>query len=588
MKNLWNYIKKYCPLYLIAIIAMVVSILLDALAPQITRHIIDDVIVGGKRQLLLQLLLGLVGIGLGRAVFQYVKEFIFDYAAVGIGSKLRKDLFDHIQTLSMGYFDSHNTGELMARVKDDVDRIWNACGYVGMLILECTFHTVIVMVCMFRISPILTLLPVVVMPLIAWSAIKMENGLGAVYDKISEETAELNTVAQENLAGVRTVKAFAREEYEIEKFKKHNHRFYKLNMDQARFITKYQPGISFLSKVLLLAVIVFGGILVIRGQITIGQLGAFSEYANNIIWPMEMVGWLSNDFAAAMASNRKIKKIMAEKPDIREPEMPVAPEKIEGRLSFDHVDFDLYGNRILSDITFSLEPGGTLGIMGVTGSGKTSVVNLIQRFYDVSRGRILLDGTDIRRLPLKRLRSSTAVVMQDVFLFSDSISENIKTGGKEVVPWESVKEAALRSGASEFIDKLTEQYDTVIGERGVGLSGGQKQRISIARAMAKGAPILILDDSTSALDMETEKVIEGHLSKMKDCSKIIIAHRISAVRHADEILILDGGRIIERGTHEELMALKGQYYKTYQVQYGESPRLHGQTWNGGKEGAVCQ
>ena len=569
MKSLWKYIGKYCPLYGIAVIAMVISILLDAAAPQITQRIIDQVIVGGRTELLMQLLFGLLGIGLGRAVFQYTKEFIFDFAASGIGSRLRKDLFDHIQTLSVGYFDSHNTGELMARVKDDVDRIWNACGFVGMLIIECVIHTCVMVFCMFRISPLLTLIPLLVMPVIAWFALRMENGLGDVYDRISEETASMNTTAQENLAGVRTVKAFAREKYEIRKFRAHNQKYYRLNMEQAGLIARYQPNISFLSKVLLMAVIVAGGIMVIDGRISIGQLGAFSEYANNIVWPMEMVGWLSNDFAAAIASNGKIQKIFREKPEIASPEGAEPMERMRGEICFDHVDFAINGKEILKDVSFTVPAGSTLGIMGMTGAGKSSVVNLIQRFYDAASGQILIDGKDVRSLSLSDLRRQISVVMQDVFLFSDTIQDNIKTGNRDAAEWESVERASVCADAHGFIMKLTEQYDTIIGERGVGLSGGQKQRISIARAIAKENPVLILDDSTSALDMETEKEIQRQLQELKNCTKIIIGHRISAVQNADQILILENGRVAERGTHEELLKKRSLYYQTFKVQYGE-------------------
>ena len=569
MKSLWKYIGKYCPLYGIAVIAMVISILLDAAAPQITQRIIDQVIVGGRTELLMQLLFGLLGIGLGRAVFQYTKEFIFDFAASGIGSRLRKDLFDHIQTLSVGYFDSHNTGELMARVKDDVDRIWNACGFVGMLIIECVIHTCVMVFCMFRISPLLTLIPLLVMPVIAWFALRMENGLGDVYDRISEETASMNTTAQENLAGVRTVKAFAREKYEIRKFRAHNQKYYRLNMEQAGLIARYQPNISFLSKVLLMAVIVAGGIMVIDGRISIGQLGAFSEYANNIVWPMEMVGWLSNDFAAAIASNGKIQKIFREKPEIASPEGAEPMERMRGEICFDHVDFAINGREILKDVSFTVPAGSTLGIMGMTGAGKSSVVNLIQRFYDATSGQVLIDGKDVRSLSLSDLRRQISVVMQDVFLFSDTIQDNIKTGNRDAAEWESVERASVCADAHGFIMKLTEQYDTIIGERGVGLSGGQKQRISIARAIAKENPVLILDDSTSALDMETEKEIQRQLQELKNCTKIIIGHRISAVQNADQILILENGRVAERGTHEELLKKRGLYYQTFKVQYGE-------------------
>ncbi|MBP3544221.1 MAG: ABC transporter ATP-binding protein [Lachnospiraceae bacterium] len=562
------YILRNWYLYLIAMAAMIISITLDMCGPMVTRNIIDKVIVGGKMELLSGLLLSLLGIGLGRAVFQYAKEFIFDAASVNIASDMRGNLFRHIQRLSIRYFDKNNTGELMARVKDDVDKVWNSIGFVGMLIIEGVIHIICVLTCMLRISPVLTLIPLAVMPLVGYVAVKLENKLSEVYDDISEQNAELNTVAQENLAGVRTVKAFAREDYEIDKFARHNKKYYDLNMRQAKLLIKYDPNISMLAKLMHLMVIVAGGVLVIREQISLGDLGAFSEYANNIIWPIEIMGWLSNDFASALASNKKINKILTEEPEIREEEKPVRLEKIEGRLEFEHVGFKLDDTQILSDISFVLEPGKTIGIMGMTGSGKTSIVNLTERFYDVTEGRVTLDGVDVRKLPISDVRKSTSVVMQDVFLFSDTITDNVSLGNRDSMKQDTIKEAVRLASAQDFIERMSEQYDTIIGERGVGLSGGQKQRISIARALAKNAPILILDDSTSALDMETEHEIWKELSAKRDVAKMIIAHRISAVRNADEIIILENGSIAERGTHEELLQKKGLYYKTYEAQYG--------------------
>ena len=503
-----RYILRYWYLYFIAVAAMLFSIFLDAFAPQVTKSVIDDVIVGGKTELLMGLLFTLLGIGLGRAFFQYTKEFLFDISSMRIACDMRRNLFHHIETLSMRYFDRNNTGELMARVKDDVDKVWNGVGMIAMLIIEGSVHVIVVLYCMLTISPKLTFIPLAVMPIVGYIAVKMEKRLGEVYDEISEQNAELNTVAQENLAGVRTVKAFARENYEIEKFKKHNQKYYNLNMQQARTLAKYDPNISFLAKVQLVLIIIVGGILVTQGEISIGQLGAFSEYANNIIWPMEILGWLSNDLASALASNKKINRILAEQPEIKDSENLEVLEKLNGNLEFQNVNFSLDGTEILKEVSFCLEQGKTIGIMGVTGSGKTSIVNLIERFYDISDGKILLDGIDIRQLPLETVRQSIAVVMQDVFLFSDTIRENVRLGQRATMSEETVREAVRSASAQGFIEKMTNQYETVIGERGVGLSGGQKQRISIARALAKKAPILILDDSTSALDMETEYEIQ--------------------------------------------------------------------------------
>jgi ATP-binding cassette subfamily B protein len=569
MKKISKYLVENWYFYLIAVFCMIMQVSLDMLSPQITKKIIDDVIGKGKQEILVGLLLTIFLIGLGRCVFGYVKEFIFDKVSVKIASDIRRRLFKHIQGLSMGFFNDTNTGEVMARVKDDVDKIWSALGFIGMLLIEVTIHTAIILFCMFNLNMKLFMIPLIAMPLVAMLAVLMERRLGGIYEEISEENAVLNTVAQENLAGVRTVKAFAREKFEISKFLSHNKRYYELNMKQSKVLIKYQPMFQIIAKLLPVIAIVYGGTLVIKGEITLGTLGAAAEYCNNIVWPMEMLGWLFNDLASAIASNNKIKKIFEEKPQIIEADNPICLDKVDGDIKFENVSLKIDEKYILSDISFHVEAGKTIGIMGATGTGKTSIINLLQRFFDTSEGRILLDGVDIKNLRLKELRTSIALVMQDIFLFSDTINSNVKLGKNSVVRDEEVKQALREAQASDFIEKMENQYETLIGERGVGLSGGQKQRISIARAISKKMPILVLDDSTSALDMETEHEIQDNLKELKDTTKIIIAHRISAVRDADEIIVLENGTVKERGRHEELLALRGLYYETYHAQYGE-------------------
>ena len=569
MIKLSKYVLKYWYAYVIALICMAIQVILDMMSPQITKSIIDDVIGAGQNDILPKLLLMILLIGIGRCFFGYIKEFTFDRIGCHIGMKMRKHLFHHIQGLSVNFFDKTNTGEIMSRVKDDVDRIQNAVGFIGMLVVEVTMHTVIILYCMFQLDKTLFLIPIIAMPICGVMAFFLERKLDTVFEEISEQNATLNSVAQENLAGVRTVKAFAREKYEIKKFLSHNKRYYDLNMKQSKLWVRFNPIFQLISKFLPILSIIVGGYMVVNEQISLGTLGAFIMYCNNIVWPMEMLGWLSNEFAAGFASNKRLKKIYEEKPIIVEKSMPKVLDQVFGHVTFDHVSLAIDGKPILENISFDLPAGKTIGIMGATGTGKTSIINLLMRFYDVNEGCIKLDNIDIREMELSQLRQSTSLVMQDVFLFSDTIHENVKLGKKKHLNREEVISALEKSQAADFIVRMEHDYETIIGERGVGLSGGQKQRISIARALAKKSPILILDDSTSALDMETEHMIQQELNDLSHITKIVIAHRISAVRNADEIIILDQGKIIERGTHDSLLNQKGYYYDTYMAQYGE-------------------
>lgn len=569
MKKIRTYLWEHKLAFGLAILAMIISISLDMLSPKLTQSMIDDVLLGGHMDLLTPLLLAYAGVGVGRFIFQYVKEYTFDLTGSKIAAQIRRAVFCHVQSLSTEFFDRTGTGELMSRIKDDVDHIWDGLTYVGMLMIEVIIHTSIVLFCMYSLNWKLAILPTIGMAASAAIAIYMEHRLDSVYESISEENATLNTVAEENLAGVRTVKAFAREKYEIGKFLSHNQRYYELNMEQSNIFVKYHPYISLISKILPISVLLFGGVQVMQGEFTLGELSAFFAYSNNIVWPMEMLGWLTNSLSYAVASNRRIQKLYGEKPAVKDPETPVVLSSVKGQITFEHVSFHKADqHEILHDISFTVKPGKTVGIMGTTGAGKSSLIYLLQRLYDVTDGAIYLDGVNIKDLSLHQLRGAMSFVMQDVFLFSDTILENVKLGKKDTLTLSSIKEASRRAQASSFIEKMENQYDTVIGERGIGLSGGQKQRITIARALARKAPVLVLDDSTSALDMETEQCIHDTLRELKDTTKIIIGHRISAVCHADEILILENGQIVERGTHDELLAKKGHYYQTFVAQYG--------------------
>ena len=569
MKKIRTYLWEHRLAFGLAILAMIISISLDMLSPKLTQSMIDDVLLGGHMDLLTPLLLAYAGVGVGRFIFQYVKEYTFDLTGSKIAAQIRRAVFCHVQSLSTEFFDRTGTGELMSRIKDDVDHIWDGLTYVGMLMIEVIIHTSIVLFCMYSLNWKLAILPTIGMAASAAIAIYMEHRLDSVYESISEENATLNTVAEENLAGVRTVKAFAREKYEIGKFLSHNQRYYELNMEQSNIFVKYHPYISLISKILPISVLLFGGVQVMQGEFTLGELSAVFAYSNNIVWPMEMLGWLTNSLSYAVASNRRIQKLYGEKPAVKDPETPVVLSSVKGQITFEHVSFHKADqHEILHDISFTVKPGKTVGIMGTTGAGKSSLIYLLQRLYDVTDGAIYLDGVNIKELSLHQLRGAMSFVMQDVFLFSDTILENVKLGKKDTLTLSSIKEASRRAQASSFIEKMESQYDTVIGERGIGLSGGQKQRITIARALARKAPVLVLDDSTSALDMETEQCIHDTLRELKDTTKIIIGHRISAVCHADEILILENGQIVERGTHDELLAKKGHYYQTFVAQYG--------------------
>ena len=567
MTRVLKYVSKYKSMLVIGTLSMLAVIGVDLFMPYLQQIFIDDGVISGNNNIIIKVLLGMLLITIVKAILGYLKEFLYDILSVRVHEDIKNDLFNHIQKLEFKYFDNMNTGELMSRIGEDVENIWQTIGFGLRLFIENIIYFVVSTVILFKLNFTLALACFIIMIPIGFIAIKLESKFGKSYEEISDKTAKINTTAQENIAGVRLVKAFSREKYEINKFLKMNRSYYDLNMKQAKIIGDFFPPIEFLTNISLVIMIVLGGYLVMEENITIGVLVAFSGYIWNLIWPMRMLGELIDLLSRNSASAKKIFQIMDREPEIKSKEKSYKNDDIKGDITFNNVSFKYNDEYVLKNISLDIKAGNTVAIMGTTGSGKSTLINLIGRYYDLNEGSIKIDNVDIKDYDLDVLRKNMSIVPQDTFLFSDSIINNIKFSNENAEEKE-VEKAASLACALDFIEELEEGLYTEIGERGLGLSGGQKQRISIARALVRNSKLLILDDATSALDMETEHELLKNLSKRDvKSTTFIIAHRISAVKNADIIIYLENGAIKEKGTHEELLKLKGKYFDIYCNQF---------------------
>jgi ATP-binding cassette, subfamily B, multidrug efflux pump len=581
MRWIWNYMRVYKPKLILGLSLVLVVSVLNMLNPYISGVIIDKVILGEQKHLLWPLLGTVVGVTILRTFIRYNYQLMFERISQNIIFALREKLYDGLNKLDFSFYDRTKTGDIMARMTGDMEAIRHFTAWVIYMIFENLTVLLFALAFMFYIEPVLALTMLAVTPIIGFFAYRLSYTVKPTFSNIREQFAKLNSVVQENISGNRVVKAFAKENYEIEKFSVENANFKEKNLISARVWERFLPVLDSLAGLFTVVLIIVGGSMVINDSITLGQLVTF----NSLIWalnnPMRMAGWLINDVQRFIASAEKVEELIETKANIlNEPEKKQVNKEVG--IEFQQVNFS-YGNEpILKDISFSVLPGQTVGIIGPTGSGKSTLVNLLTRFYDPDSGQVIVDGLNVKKWDIHELRGRMAMVMQDIFLFSDTIEGNIAYG-KPDASLEEVEVAAKIAEAHDFIVQLPEGYDTIIGERGVGLSGGQRQRIALARAILKDPSILILDDTTSSVDMETEQRIQHTLGKVyQDKTNFIIAHRISSVKEADLILVMENGQIIERGQHEDLLSKRGYYYKVYKNQFGsfeENPSkevtLHG-------------
>ena len=565
---LWqNMDVKYRRRHVTALCISVFTCLLLLVNPALSQRLIDDVIVAQNPEPLLPILGVMLAVKLGREGMRYLMVICLESASQNVIFNLRRRLFSKMQYNDMHFFDSNRTGDLMTRMSADLDWCRHFLSYIDFHILDAVCTFVFATVFLISVNWKLTLLLIAITPVLLVITKLFSKHVRPRFVFMREKLSEMNTAAQENIAGNRVVKAFAREEYEKERFEQKNKAFMESHLRINKLWLTFFPMIELLVNAIQLVTVFVGGLFIINGELTPGELAVFTSLSWAVSNPMRELGNLINDLQRFSTSAAKVMELYESEPEITDAPDAVSHERMRGEIEFDHVSFRL-DKPILSDVSFTVQPGQTVAVMGPTGGGKTTLIHLLARFYDVTEGEIRVDGCDVRKWKLKELRGGIGTATQDVFLFSDTVEGNVAFGSQGLTLKE-VSDFARRADAAEFIDHLPEGYDTIIGERGVGLSGGQRQRIALARAMAVRPSILIMDDTTSAVDSETEQYIQEQLHDLPfPCTKFIIAQRISSMRDADLILVLQDGKIVEQGTHWQLLQKHGYYWQTYCLQYG--------------------
>ncbi|MBD7968111.1 ABC transporter ATP-binding protein [Paenibacillus gallinarum] len=572
LRQLQSFFWSKRNLLFLSILCLALATALGLIYPNLLRVLIDDMITPRNFEGVPMLALTVLGVVILKSSLQFLHGFFGARLGNYLAYRLRNACYEKLQFLSFRYYDTAKTGDLMSRLTGDLEAIRNFIGFGFAQILNMVLMVLFGSIMMFSINWQLTLFTMIFMPILVMVALKFETQIHPAFQEMRLAMSSLTTAVQENVTGVRTVKSFAREPHEVDKFSIRNERYKSNQIFASSLWAKFFPIMELLASMSVILLLVVGGRLVIQKELSLGELVAFFSLIWYIIGPMWNIGFHINNYTQSKASGERVLELLNQPIDVQDTEDSIilAPEQVKGHVSFEHVTF-AYGNKIaaVTDINLDAPPGTVIGFLGGTGSGKSTIIQLLMRAYNINSGSIKIDGMEINDINIRALRSQIAAVFQETFLFSSSIRNNISYGLKDVSMEEIIRASKLAK-AHDFIMEMPLGYDTIVGERGMGLSGGQKQRIAIARALLKNPKILILDDATSAVDMETEHEIQsGFQEVMRGRTTFIIAHRISSLRHADEILVLNEGHVVQRGTHDELIKVPGQYQDVYHIQYAD-------------------